>query len=197
MSTIALPADFCPRDFSLRLQVNQVAFSSPFGGSEQVVDRGNDRWTASMTLPARRTGEGAAIEAFVAGLRGLTNTVGIYHFARPIPRGTMRGTPISNFAPIGSASITIPNAGIGATLLAGDLIGVSGLLLMVASDAVADGGGSMVVPIVNRLRTAITGGAAVTWDKPTTLFRLASSSSVQYVPGYAPEVSLEFVEAIG
>lgn len=198
MSTIALPSDFCPRDFSLRMQVNQVVFSSPFGGSEQVVDRSNDRWTASVTLPARRTGDGAAVEAFIGSMRGMTNTVNLHHFARPIPRGTMRGSPttINNPALAGGDSLSIAAAP-AVTLKAGDMIGVAGLLLMVAADCVANGVGNITVPLVNRLRFGFPAGSAVTWDRPKAAFRLASSSSVQFVPGYSPEVSFEFLEAVG
>lgn len=196
MATITLPAGFAPRDFTMRLVTNQRSFSSPFGGSEQVVDLLNDRWSISLTLPSSSSANAARIEAFVNAMRGMTNTCNLYHMQRKVPRGTMRGTPICNYAPQGSASLTFPNAGIGATLLAGDLVGISGLLLMVQSDCAADGGGSMVVPLVNRIRTAITGGAAVTWDKPTAPFRMLSTGSVNYQPGYADGVSLDFAEVI-
>lgn len=196
MATIALPSTFRPETFSMRLSTNQRTFASPFGGSEQTVDLLNDRWTISMTLPRRGSDDQASIEAFMNAMRGMTNTCNLWHFKRRQPRGTMRGTPICNYAPQGSASLTFPNAGIGATLLAGDLVGISGLLLMVQSDCAADGGGSMVVPLVNRIRTAITGGAAVTWDKPTVPFRMLSTGSVNYQPGYADGVSLDFAEVI-
>ena len=196
MATIALPSTFRPETFSMRLSTNQRTFASPFGGSEQTVDLLNDRWTISMTLPRRGSDDQASIEAFMNAMRGMTNTCNLYHMQRKAPRGTMRGTPICNYAPQGSASLTFPNAGIGATLLAGDLVGISGLLLMVQSDCAADGAGSMVVPLVNRIRTQILGGAAVTWDKPTAPFRMLSTGSVNYQPGYADGVSLDFAEVI-
>ena len=37
--------------------------------------------------------------------------------------------------------------------------------------------------------------AAVTWDKPTAPFRAMSVPGINYVPGYAEGVSLEFVES--
>lgn len=197
MSTIALPAGFCPRDFSLRMQVNQTAFFSPFGGSEQVVDRLNDRWMMSVTMPARRSGEGAAIEAFIGSMRGLSNTVALYHFQRPIPRGSMRGTPtVVSGVPQGNSFFHIQTTAF-ATLLAGDMIGVAGLLLQISTDSTADGSGVLRVDFVNRTRTTITAGTSVTWDRPTAPFRMMSATSQQYVPGYAPEVSFEFAEAIG
>lgn len=195
MSVIVLPTGFCPNMFSLRLQTTQRAFASPFGGSEQVIDMLNDRWLISLSLPNRKFADAAVIEAFIGSLRGMTNTVALYHWVRKVPRGTMRGAPTVAAASAGDGSLAITTTA-GATLLAGDMIGVGGLLLQVATDATADGAGAMVLPITNRLRTAISGGSAVVWDKPTAPFRLASPSAVQYIPGYAPEVSFDFVEAI-
>lgn len=196
MAVIALPSTFRPETFAMRMLTNQRSFASPFGGSEQAVDLLNDRWVISLTLPLRGSGDQASIEAFLNAMRGMTNTCNLWHFQRRQPRGTMRGTPICNFAPQGAASLTFPNAGIGATLLAGDMVGIAGLLLMVQSDCAADGTGSMNVTLVNRIRTAITGGAAVTWDRPTAPFRLMTNASVLYQPGYAEGVSLDFAEAI-
>lgn len=197
MSTIALPPGFCPNAFSLMLNTVQRASSSPFGGSEQVVDLLNDRWAVSMSAPARRSGDAAMVEAFIASLRGMTNTVNLYHFARPVPRGTMRGTPTCYAMLQGADAISIGGAAVGSTLLAGDMIGVGGMLLQLAAGGVANGGGEFgLLPLVNRVRKFVPDNAAVTWDRPTAPFRLASSAAVQYVPGYSPEVSFEFLEAI-
>lgn len=196
MSLIALPVDFCPSSFTLRQQTNQRAFGSPFGGSEQVIDLLNDRWLASMTLPNRLHADAARVEAFIAALRGMVNTVALYHWARKQPRGTMRGTPTAQATAAGSNALLV-NTTPGATLLAGDMIGISGLLLQASLDTSANGAGVMVVSLVNHMRTAIAAGTPVLWDRPTAPFRLASPSAVQYIPGYAPEVSLDFVEAVG
>jgi len=196
MTAIALPAGFVPSTFSLRLSTVQRAYSSPFSGSEQVIDLLNDRWMASMQLAPRTQADAARVEAFVAAMRGMTNTAALYHFARKVPRGTMRGTPtVSTLAaPLAPAMLLATTPG--ATLRAGDMIGVVGLLLQVAQDTAADGGGIMLVNLVNRLRKVVPGGSVVTWDRPTTPFRLVGTPSQQYVPGYAEGVALDFVEAI-
>lgn len=196
MSLIALPARFCPNSFSLRMQTNQLAFASPYGGSEQVIDKGNDRWVLSLSLPNRTFAQAAAIEAFIGALRGMTNTVALYHWVRKVPRGTMRGSPVSWATSAGSDTINITTGNPAATLLAGDMIGVGGLLLQVAEDCTADGVGILQAKLVNRLRYAVAIDTPVIWDKPTAPFRLASPSAVQYIPGYAPEVAFDFVEAI-
>lgn len=197
MAAITLPAAFFPSQFNLTLNVNQRVTASPFGGSEQAIDLLNDRWTASAELSANTVGNGAWVEAFIASMRGQVNTVNLYHFARSAPRGTVRGTLTLNAdAAQGASSIVVtgcdPATG---TLLAGDLLGVGGLLLMVASDCTAVAG-VITVPIVNRLRTAQSSAASVTWDKPTASFRLLASSGASYMPGQHSPVSFDFGEKI-
>ena len=196
MSIIIFPTAY-PRDMVMTLQTNQRAHASPFGGSEQVVDMLNDRWVAACTFPARKLKNAGPLEAFLASMRGQTNTVGIWHFARPIPRGSLRGLPtLASAAAQGAAAVSVQTVA-GVSLLAGDLIGVSGLLLMVQADTVANGAGVMTVQIVNRLRIALLAGAAVKWDRPLVQCRLAGSSGVNYVPGQALPVQCDFAEAIG
>ncbi|MET3459825.1 hypothetical protein [Variovorax atrisoli] len=196
MSEIVLPAGFCPNAFTLWQITNQRVFASPYGGSEQTLDMGNDRWGIYLTLPNRKFEDAARVEAFIAALRGMTNTVRLYHWVRKVPRGTMRGTPTCQVTPAGSDQVMVycPS---GQTLLAGDMLGIQGLLLQVREDAVSDGSGHLIAKLVNRTRKFIPEGSVVTWDRPTALFRQSSQSArVQYIPGYAPEVSFDFVEVV-
>lgn len=195
MSLIALPAAFKPRSCTLRLAVNQRVSAAPFGGSEQAIDLLNDRWVMACELAPRAQGEGAAIEAFIGAMRGQTNTTSVYHFARPAPQGTVRGTLTLNAAAAqGSSSIVVAGCSpANGTLLAGDMLGVSGLLLMVAADCAA-ALGVITVPITNALRKALTVGAPVTWDKPSMTARILATSNVGYEPGLANGVSFDFGE---
>jgi hypothetical protein len=197
MSTLGTwPTTIRPRSCRFMLATFQRMHSSPYGGSEQFVDLLNDRLMCSLVLPANTHGGAAAVEAFLASFRGQVRTIDLWHFTRPAPRGTMRGSPVlSANAAQGAASLSITTTA-NATLLAGDMIGVGGLLLMVQADAQANGSGAMTVTIVNRLRKALTSGAAVAWDKPTAPFRLMSHSGVQYIPGTTDDVSMELSEAI-
>lgn len=197
MALITPPTTFKPRACTLVQSVTQRVSASPFGGSEQAIDLLNDRWLCNVELPPSTQAAAAALEAFTGAMRGQTNTVQLWHFARPKPQGTVRGTLTLNAsAAQGAASIVLtgcsPSNG---TLLAGDMLGVGGLLLMVASDCTASAG-VITVPITNRLRTAQSSGAAVTWDKPKATFRMLSASGVQYTPGIAQGVSFDFGEAI-
>jgi len=195
MSVIAVPSGLKPNSFAMRQQTAQISFASPYGGSEQVLDMGNERWMISMSLANRTFADAARIEAFIAACRGMTNTVALYHWIRKQPRGTMRGTPQTNGVTAGAASILIYTTA-GATLLAGDMFGAGGLLFQVAADCVANGSGELLTPIVNRVRRDLAPLTPVVWDKPTAPFRLISNSAVQYIPGYATEVSLDFAEAV-
>lgn len=196
MSNLALPDFFDePSAFSMTLATNQGAFASNFGGSEQVIDRGNDRWSASATLVNRTHAHAARVEAFIASARGMTNTVNLYHLKRPEPVGTMRGAPKTNGVAARASSILIFTTA-GATLRAGDLFGAGGLLFMVQDDCVADGAGNLTVPIVNRVRRTLPALTPVVWDRPSVPFRIVGKPAVQYIPGYSPEVTFDFIEAV-
>lgn len=196
MTLIARPDWFCPNGFSLTERVVQRAAASNFGGSEQVRDMMNDRWAASGSLPNRKFSDAGRVEALIGSLRGTVNTIPLYHFGRPRPQGTMRGNPtLAATGNQGADSIQVQSIA-GATLQAGDMLGVGGLLLRVAADATANGSGVIAVPITNRLRRTLTNGSAVTWDKPTAPFRLAAVPPVVYIPGYVTEVAFDFIEDV-
>jgi len=195
MTLIAVPSTFKPDSFSMRLFTNERVFGSPYGGSEQVADFGNDRWMITLTLPRDRPEIAARNEAFLNALRGKTNTCLMWHMKQRVPLGTMRGTPTAQAAAAGTQLIGI-NTTAGATLLAGDMIGVAGLLLQAGADAIADGSGLMPVLLANKLRVAVAAGSAVTWDRPTASFRKVSNASFQHFFGYAEGVSIDFVEAV-
>lgn len=193
------PAAFVATGFDLTLQANQRVNAAPGGGSEQALDMLNDRWMCSLTLPERSETDGAALEAFLASFRGQVNTVNLWHFLRPAIRGTMAGSPVlSASAAQGAASISIQTSPSvpGATVLAGDMLGVGGLLLMVKDDAVANGSGILSVNVVNRLRVALSSSAPVTRSSPTVPFRLLAHTGVRYANGIAGEVEMTLGEVI-
>jgi hypothetical protein len=181
----------------MRQSVNQRVSASPFGGSEQAIDMLNDRWICSLELIPNSYANSQAVEAFIGAMRGQTNTCQLSHTARIAPAGTVRGTlTLSASAAQGAASIVVtgcsPSTG---TLLAGDLLGAGGLLLMVASNCTAIAG-VITVPITNRLRTALSSGAAVTWASPTAKFRLLATNDVTYISMKTNAVTLDFGEVI-
>lgn len=197
MSLVTLPAEFRPRSCQLTLTTVQRVSADNFGGSEQAVDLLGDRWVMACELPESKHANAAWREAFIGAMRGQVNTVNLWHFTRPQPRGTVRGTLTLNAAVAqGAASIVVTGCSpANGTFLAGDMVGVGGLLLMSASDCIAVAG-VMTIPVTNRIRKALTIGASVTWDKPSAPFRILSTSGVGYQPGRASATSFDFGEAI-
>lgn len=198
MSLVTLPALFRPRTCQLTASTNQRVSASPFGGIEQAVDLLSDRWLLSCDLSESKQAGAAWREAFVGKLRGQTNLVQLWHFTRPQPRGTLRGS-LTLSSTLTQGAAVLPMGGVGAngkTLLAGDMLGVGGLLFMVADDCVGDGADQISVPITTRSRLTIFGGSVVTWLRPTAQFRLLATSGVGYSPGRASSTSFDFGEFI-
>ena len=85
----------------------------------------------------------------------------------------------------------------GATLKAGDVLGLVGShLVMVQDDATAADSGDMTVSIANRLRASVASASAVTWYKPTADFMLrdAGGVPVSHGPGLCQALQCEFIE---
>ncbi len=136
---------------------NQRAAASPFGGSEQVIDMINDRWRVSVLLPSLYEDDAAVLESYINAMRGQVNHTELYHYQRPVPRGTLRGSPfLLADAVQGTDQLTLFVTP-GATLLPGDLIGLDGMILQCRESCTADDAGVLVVPLANRLRRSVSG----------------------------------------
>ena len=200
MTVLTLPSnldvmrvDWGQRRFDLR-------FDSGDAGTGQTRILAPARWTAGLVCPDQLSQAAAAVwRDLILRLQGRINQLALYDLGNPAPRGTMRGTlTLSTAAAVGDVALAISGGAgqAGTTLLAGDLLGVGSLLLQVGADCTANGSGVVTVPIVNRLRTAQSSGASVTWDKPTAEFRLATHSGVHYGPRSVSATSFDFVEKI-
>lgn len=197
MSTIDWPTSdvFRPAHFEIALRSNVLISASQFTGSIQTVEVPGARWVIAMQLdPAEWSGQ-AVREGILSQIAGQANRVALWHFARPAPRGTMRGSPtLSATAAAGATTLSIMTTAL-ATLLAGDMVKVGSQLVQVVTDATADGAGAMSASIRPALRAQVASGSAVTWDRPTGLFLLTQQEvRVPYQPGMGGEISLEFVE---
>lgn len=188
MSIITFPSTLKAAKMSWGEKRNDLEFRSQFGA--QAVELMGPQWTVSLEPPTLREADSGAWKSLLMRLRGRTNQLALWDFARPAPRGTMRGTMTLNAgAAQGATSLAIVAAGeAGKTLVEGDLLGLgSGAtqqVVMVVADATANGSGVIAVTIEPPLRNAFSGGAAVTWDKPKALFRRSTSASNwDYAPG--------------
>lgn len=185
--------------FRMVMQTNQRVTAAPGGGSEQASDMLNDRWMVYMTMAQANDDIAAEIEAFVASFRGQVNWVDLWHLARPVPRGTFANhvLAVDGAHAQGAATLNISIANFGTTYKKGDIIGVGGMLLMCSADGTTPASGTVPFPMVNRLRAALSTGAAVTTTRPKASFRLLSHSGIGYVGGnISEEVTLTFGEKI-
>lgn len=173
MADFQMPAALRPQLANFGLQKAGLQFRSPFNGTLQTYEFVAERWMVTLTTPPKGMRNAGAAEAFLNVMSGGVNRVYLSHPARPVPNGTLRGSPILQLAAArGDATLTLGSCEPGATLEAGDMIGVSVAtqLFQVAWDAEADDDGLMTVALVNRVRTAMSAGNAVVWAYPKALF---------------------------
>ena len=119
MTTYATPAWFKPSDFEATLVPEVRSFVSPYGGATQALDLLGERWRFMVGLPPCSRDDAGAREAFFHRLRGAANNVSLPHFARPVPRGSARGTlTLASSAAQGASSISITGVRAGANIWA-------------------------------------------------------------------------------
>lgn len=176
-STISWPTtrEFQPARMQWGVSTSRTAWASVYTGQTQRISHLADRLRVSVELPAVLRDKAGEREAYFLAASAAGNWIRVHHFQRPAPLGTLRGSPVTSAsAAAGAREIAITTTA-GATLLAGDVLGVANQLVQVAyGGAVADGAGAMVVPLVLPLRRALSSAAAVTWDKPTGTFQILS-----------------------
>lgn len=193
MTVYSVPSGFpSPSRVQLRIMPSVRTFTSPYSMQVQAVDLMSEVWRMQLDLPATNSKITAgAVEALFDRLKGQANQIALWHFGRKAPLGTMRGTPtLSASAAQWANTVSISGSG---TLLAGDMIGIGGQLCRVMADASS----LSSVEIAPRLRTAMSSGTTVTWDKPTANFILAADGpAVDYLPGMQAGITAEFIEAV-
>lgn len=183
-------------DFTLLQRANTFTSESPYSGEFQSVEIPGARWGALLTYPVHRLAERPDVEAFWMGLRGRSGRVLMHNLARPTPRGTMRGSPtLAAAAAQFATSLSIATT-TGSTLLAGDCIKVGNQFFMVRVGGTA-ASGVLTVSVEHPVRTGLSAGAAVTWDRPT--FLAARTSDEMRMPRQGvshPAMTIEVVEVL-
>lgn len=194
MATFDLHPAIKPTGASWGLGKAGVQFKSPFNGRVQAVDFIAERWMFSATMAPMIDYAAGEMEVLANQLAGGVNRLRAGHPTRKVPRGTLRGTPTIQSAATRGATSIVVSATSGQTLETGDYVGVAFHLLQVAAACVSVGG-VIVIPIVNRIRSTIPIGTAVTWNQPKALFvcRSMLNSSV-HMPGIVEGAALDFEE---
>lgn len=198
MATITYPNTpaFAPERFSIELRANVLVSVSPLTGSLTTLQIPGSRWLFALQMPTGSPEWQAQREALLSKLEGQANRVTMWHIFRPVPRGTMRGAPVlASTALSGATTLSIQTTA-GATLLAGDMLGVGAQLVQVVDDAQANGSGVLNANVRAALRNQANAGAAVTWDRPTALcVPAAPGVAVGYTSMKGGGYLLELMEA--
>jgi hypothetical protein len=156
------------------------------------------RWAATLNFtPELESMRRPQLEALIVGLAGGANRLSMHHHGRPQPNGGLRGAPtVGNTVAAGLKTLPLSNCNAG--LRRGDLIGVGGQLLMVVDQDVTPSAGNMTVSVEPAIRTPLTAGAAVTWDKPSILWIPRSPIAGPFPYAQAklrPQFSIQLIEA--
>lgn len=179
MSIITFPDSLKVARVTWAQQRNDVEFRSGFGA--QAVELAGPLWSVTLEAVPAREADSGGWQALGMQLRGRTNQLALWSHARPVPRGTMRGTMTLNSDAVqGATTLSIVASGQASkTLLQGDLLGIGVNLtqqvVMVTEDATSDGSGVISVTVEPPLRNSFSAGESVRWDKPKALFRRVNS----------------------
>lgn len=195
-------APFLPAQMSLGLIVSEALARGFYTGN--VLSQRSaqaDRMTCVLTLGPCNALEAGDRDGYIFNLRSqrLWARFGLVH--RPIPLGTLRGTPtVTSAAVAGAMSLAITTTA-GATLKAGDLLGcgTNTLIMVGIPGATANGSGAIAsCPLAMPLPVALSGGAALTWDNPKGLWEWdGDAAQVDYVaPMIQQGVALPFRQVI-
>lgn len=199
MSAILFPSTLYAKSLSWSQVRMDLSFSSAFGS--QAVEVSPPLWSAELSSDSMYEADSGIWQSLLMKLRGQTNQLELWNLARPAPLGTMRGTMTLNLAATqGDVTLSIISATEATkTLKQGDMLGIgSGTtkqVVMVMADATANGSGVISVTVEPALRNNHSLAAAVTWDKPTALFRRTNSESKwSYDTTMAGGFSLSLIE---
>lgn len=201
MADINWPSNIDPRGATLGVAKPGAQFAGIFNSTFQATGFNANYYTLSIQLGLahRRMTPALAgqIEALVFYLAGGVNRVAVWHFGRPEPVGTARGTPtLSATANRGDTSLAITGATAGGTYRAGDVLGAGGYWHQLLSDVTLNGSGAGTVQLVLPVRATIASGSAVTWDRPTAYFVMpATTQAVTHVPAVMEGATLDLREA--
>lgn len=204
MAVIAYPAGLRTMRITWGQRRFDLRFENGDSGAGQSRVLAPPRWTAALTCSDfLNDADAAAWRNLILQLQGRINQLSLHDLGNPAPRGTLRGALVlaAAYAP-GAIAVNIAG-GVGQaarTLLAGDFIGLGGgttrQLVAVSADATADAAGNITASISQPLRYAQALGSAVTWDKPTALFRQQQGESTwTHERGIRSGYSLDLMES--
>lgn len=200
MSVITFPETLKVAEMSWAQLRRDISFSSVLGS--QAVEISTPLWDVTVTSIDMNESDSGEWKALMMKMRGQTNQLELWNLARPVPRGTMRGSmKLTSSISAGATTLSITAIGEGTkTLLAGDLLGI-GLttttqVVMVTALATSSVGVISVI-VEPPVRNAHLINADVTWDKPKILFRRKQSEARwEYSNIVASGFTLDLIEDV-
>ena len=182
MAVIAMPTTLILGRQLFRQRRFDLSEVSEVTGKQATRLFGPPKWGMSIGSPSPLSMEMSAIwEGMLMKLRGSINVLSAWDVNKPVPRGTMRGSPtLLSAAAAGAVSLSITGGGVSTTLKMGDWLQVgagfgTSQLVKVTDDMVFSITGLGTVFFEPPIRKVIAGGAAVTWNMPLGHYRLAGN----------------------
>jgi hypothetical protein len=174
MAIIQFPTTLLVQDLSWGQMRNDMASRSMFGS--QTIQLSEPWWTARLVLPKENEDSADEVYQLVMSLQGQKNQLALWNIARPVPRGSMRGSPVLSGAIVaGATSLPITGGTSGGTLRVGDMLGigtgVTQQVVMVQAPVILNGSGAGTVSVLPPVRNAFATSTAIVWDMPKALFR--------------------------
>jgi hypothetical protein len=198
------PSSLTPTTLEIGIKSNTQVSVSDLSGYVQTVELPGARWSMSISMPPLKREDSAALEAFIAKLRGQAVRAVMPVFSRSTPRGTWGGSPVVNnnagSPTLSQTGTTLETSGFTAftTVKAGDYfnIGSGGELHMVTDDATADSAGRATLSIQPAIRTAPAQSTALVFNSPVVPLMILTDPHPRWriTPGDINQFDLDFIE---
>lgn len=209
MDILQLPDDFpASRGSRIALITTDSVTASDPSGTAQTRLYGVPKWGLSLVSPdVMNEARAGAWKALTLMLRGSVNRVAAFDPSRPVPLGSLRGSPTLS-APLAKGDVTaLISAGsgqAGKTLAIGDLVGIgtgfgTSQLVCAVQPATADGSGALSLRFEAPARRDYPAGTAIVLIRPRAYFmRLQGRAEWgAYSRTRTSSMSIDLVEDIG
>lgn len=198
MTILSLPSGIPIQKARFGLQSNTQIHVSPLSRTAQRVEFPGARWVAEYHLAPTKRADVAAIQAFLAKLRGAAGSFYGYDPSATTPRGVATGTPLVNGADQTGTTLVTDGwtSGVTGILKAGDYFQVGNELKMLVADVNSNGSGQATLtfeppwrdspadnaPIIVSSASCVMGlidDDQVAWDVDEALFYGISFSAIE------------------
>lgn len=195
---LSIPA---PNTFQWGSVYNTQKFESPITKSVQTLESPGMRWKCSMGYESLLEEDAALLESFIMKLRGQAGRFYLHNFSRPVPRGTVGGSPKVNNESASPTELQTGNSLItngwsaGSVLKEGDYFSFNNELKMVKANATADGSGNMTITFEPPIRSSPAHLTDIVTTKPKCIMMLTDDTNIwQKEPGVYSTISIDCVE---